>query len=132
MKVLLFSGGLDSSALASWKRPDVCLTIDYGQRPASGEIAAAKAICDELRIRHELLTVDLRALGSGSLGGKPQSSLAQAEEWWPYRNQMLITLVVFRRNECCASLLKFGQAETRRALALSRSQTSPTSVTSRT
>lgn len=96
MKVLLFSGGLDSSALASWKRPDVCLTIDYGQRPARGEIAAAKAICDELGIRHELLNVDLRALGSGSLAGKPQSGLAQAQEWWPYRNQMLITLAGMR------------------------------------
>lgn len=96
MKVLLFSGGLDSSALASWKRPDVCLTIDYGQRPARGEIAAAKAICNELGIRHELLSVDLRALGSGSLAGKPQSDLAQAEEWWPYRNQLLITLAGMR------------------------------------
>lgn len=96
MKVLLFSGGLDSSALACWKRPDVCLTIDYGQRPARGEIAAATAICSELGLRHETLTIDMRVLGSGSLAGRPPSDLAQAEEWWPYRNQMLVTLAGMR------------------------------------
>ena len=96
MKVLLFSGGLDSSALAFWKRPDVCLTVDYGQRPARGEIAAATAICGELGLKHERLSIDMRALGSGSLAGRPTSSLASAEEWWPYRNQMLITLAGMR------------------------------------
>lgn len=96
MKVLLFSGGLDSSALACWKRPDICLTVDYGQRPAVGEIAAARAVSSELGLHHEVLTVDMRALGSGSLAGKPPSELAHAEEWWPYRNQMLITLAGMR------------------------------------
>jgi 7-cyano-7-deazaguanine synthase len=96
MKLLLFSGGLDSSALAFWKRPDVCLTIDYGQRPARGEIAAATAICNELGLRHELLTIDLRALGSGSLAGSAPSEFGQAEEFWPYRNQMLITMAGMR------------------------------------
>lgn len=96
MKLLLLSGGLDSSALAYWKRPDICLTIDYGQRPAGGEIAAARAICDELGLRHDVLAVDMRALGSGSLAGKASSELGRAEEWWPYRNQMLITLAGMR------------------------------------
>jgi 7-cyano-7-deazaguanine synthase len=96
MRVLLFSGGLDSSALAYWKRPDVCLTVDYGQRPARGEIAAAGAICAELKLRHEVVSVDLRSLGSGSLAGKEPSNLGHAEEWWPYRNQILITLAGMR------------------------------------
>src|SRR5262245_52548564 len=96
MRALLFSGGLDSSALAFWQRPDVCLTIDYGQRPARGEIAAAKALCRELGLQHETLSVDLKALGSGSLVGEPASDLGRAEEWWPYRNQMLITLAGMR------------------------------------
>jgi 7-cyano-7-deazaguanine synthase len=96
MTPLLFSGGLDSSAIAYWKRPEVCLTVDYGQRPARGEIAAAEAICAELGLRHETVKVDLRSLGSGSLAGKPTSELAQAEEWWPFRNQMLITLAGMR------------------------------------
>jgi len=96
MKVLLLSGGLDSSALAFWKRPDVCLTVDYGQRPARGELAAAKALCGELDLRHETLSVDMKALGSGSLAGEAASDLGHAEEWWPYRNQMLITLAGMR------------------------------------
>lgn len=96
MRALLFSGGLDSSALAFWKRPDVCLTVDYGQRPARGEIAAARALCGELNLRHETLVVDLKALGSGSLAGEVVSDLGRAEEWWPYRNQMLVTLAGMR------------------------------------
>jgi 7-cyano-7-deazaguanine synthase len=96
MKVLLLSGGLDSSALAFWKRPDVCLTVDYGQRPARGELAAAKALCGELDLRHETLSVDMKALGSGSLAGEAASDLGHAEEWWPYRNQMLVTLAGMR------------------------------------
>ena len=96
MRVLLFSGGLDSSALAFWKRPDLCLTVDYGQRPARGEIAAAKALCGELDLRHETLAVDLKTLGSGSLAGEAASAVGLAEEWWPYRNQMLITLAGMR------------------------------------
>ncbi|KIU52075.1 MULTISPECIES: 7-cyano-7-deazaguanine synthase [Bradyrhizobium] len=96
MKVLLFSGGLDSSAIAFWKRPDLCLTVDYGQRPAKGEIAAAVAICSELGLKHETLSIDMKALGAGSLVGGPSSALGRAEEWWPYRNQMLITLAGMR------------------------------------
>src|SRR5262249_39932325 len=96
MKVLLFSGGLDSSALAFWLRPDVCFTVDYGQRSARGEIAAAEAICRELNLQHEKFAVNLKSLGSGSLAGGVASSLSRAEEWWPYRNQMLITLAGMR------------------------------------
>jgi 7-cyano-7-deazaguanine synthase len=96
MKVLLFSGGLDSTALAYSLRPDISVTVDYGQKPARGEIAAAEALCRELGLRHEVITVDLRSLGVGSLAGRPPSDLGRAEEWWPYRNQMLVTLAGMR------------------------------------
>lgn len=96
MNVLLLSGGIDSSALAYWLRPDICLTIDYGQRPARGEIAAARTLCAELGLRNVTATVDLKQLGSGTLAGSPPSGLAQADEWWPYRNQMLITIAGMR------------------------------------
>jgi 7-cyano-7-deazaguanine synthase len=96
MKVLLLSGGLDSSALAWWYRPDVCATVNYGQRPASGEIAASTAIAAELAIRHELITVDLQKLGSGMLSGEAAIEKARAPEFWPYRNQMLITLAAMK------------------------------------
>lgn len=92
MRALLLSGGVDSSAIAYWLRPELCLTIDYGQRPAAGEIAAARALCTMIGLAHETLVVDMKALGSGSLSGGPPSALAKAEEWWPFRNQMLITI----------------------------------------
>jgi 7-cyano-7-deazaguanine synthase len=96
MNLLLFSGGIDSSALAAWKRPDIALTIDYGQRPAKGEVTAATAIASELGIKHDVLRVDLSNLGVGPLAGKAPSEIASAPEWWPYRNQMLITLAGMR------------------------------------
>lgn len=96
MRILLFSGGLDSSALAADLRPDLCLTVDYGQRPAPGEIRASAAIADALGLRPEILRVDLSALGSGEMVGRGASELASGPEWWPYRNQMLITLAAMR------------------------------------
>ncbi len=96
MRLLLFSGGLDSAALAYQERPDVCLTIDYGQRPAAGEIRAAAALSHHMGLRHEIVSVDFSSLGLGPLAGRPSSELAQAPEWWPYRNQMLITVAGMR------------------------------------
>lgn len=112
MRVLLLSGGIDSTALAAWQRPDVCLTVDYGQLPARGEIAAAGSIAQELGLRHEVLRVDLAALGVGPLAGRPESALARAPEWWPYRNQMLITLAGIRFVEEGLSEILFGAVRT--------------------
>ncbi len=92
MKALLMSGGLDSAALAHWLRPDVCVTIDYGQIAAKGEMAASSAICTALELECRRITVDLSALGSGSMAGRPPAPDAAAIEFWPYRNQMLVTL----------------------------------------
>jgi 7-cyano-7-deazaguanine synthase len=86
------SGGLDSSALAWWLRPEVCITVDYGQKAAQGERAAASALCAEMRLTHRLIEVDLSALGSGAMAGRPTAPGGAAAEFWPYRNQMLITL----------------------------------------
>lgn len=91
-RVLLLSGGMDSIAIAYWQRPELCLTIDYGQVPAAAEIAAARAVCDDLALEHEVLRADCRAVGSGDLAGVPSAELAPVREWWPYRNQLLITL----------------------------------------
>jgi len=96
MRALLFSGGIDSSALAWWLRPDVCVTIDYGQRAAKGERVAASAICEAIRLPHVLLEVDLGAFGSGLMADRPTSQQAMAPEFWPYRNQMLVTLAAMR------------------------------------
>lgn len=92
MKALLLSGGLDSAALAYWMRPDVCVTIDYGQAAARGEMAASAALCNAIGLEHRRITVDLSSLGSGSMAGLPAAPGAAATEFWPYRNQMLVTL----------------------------------------
>ena len=55
---LLLSGGMDSLAIAWWKRPDVAITIDYGQKAAEAEKRASSAVCQELGIEHHILTID--------------------------------------------------------------------------
>lgn len=91
MNGLLLSGGMDSIAIAWWKRPDVAYTIDYGQRPAAGEIAASKAVCETLNIRQRIISIDCSSLGSGDMAGNSPAEVAPVSEWWPFRNQMLIT-----------------------------------------
>ena len=91
MKALLLSGGIDSTALAYWVKPDVAVTIDYGQVVAKAEIQAARAICGDLDIQHMVIRIDCSAVAKGALGGLPPSSMSLQPEWWPYRNQLLIT-----------------------------------------
>lgn len=93
---VLLSGGMDSIALTWWLRPDVAFTVNYGQLAAGAEIAASAAICKRLGIAHELIRVDCSALGSGDMAGSSQNKYAPASDWWPYRNQLLITLVAMR------------------------------------
>ncbi|MFC5507085.1 7-cyano-7-deazaguanine synthase [Bosea massiliensis] len=89
---LLLSGGMDSIAIAFWKRPDIAVTIDYGQMPAPAEIRAAAAVCAQLGVQHIVIRADLSALGSGDMAGRPEIEVAPLPEWWPFRNQMLVTL----------------------------------------
>jgi 7-cyano-7-deazaguanine synthase len=91
-RALLLSGGMDSSSIAYWRRPDLAITIDYGQRSAAGELRASTAIASALGVRQEIVRCDLSALGSGDLAGTAALASAPASEWWPYRNQMLVTL----------------------------------------
>ena len=88
---LLLSGGIDSVSIAWWRRPHVAITIDYGQLAAAAEIAAASVICRELHIEHRIVSIDCRTLGSGDMAGGGASPHAPASDWWPYRNQLLVT-----------------------------------------
>lgn len=90
-RVLLLSGGLDSACIAAWLRPELCLSIDYGQRPAAAERRAADAVARQLRIPISHITVDASAVGSGLLVNDHETA-DRPSEWWPYRNQLLITL----------------------------------------
>lgn len=89
---ILLSGGMDSISIAYWLRPEFALTIDYGQRSAVGEMRAATHVTQILGISHEVLRLDCSSLGSGDLAGTPPHPNAPVREWWPYRNQLLVTI----------------------------------------
>jgi 7-cyano-7-deazaguanine synthase len=93
---LLLSGGMDSIAIAHWYRPEIAITIDYGQCPAAGEIRASQAAAEGLGIEHHIVRADLSALGSGDMAGTASLGVAPVSEWWPLRNQMLVTLAAMR------------------------------------
>lgn len=93
---LLLSGGMDSFALAFMKRPDLTLTINYGQKPASAELQASKLLSQRLGLTHLSLSINLSSLGSGDLCDNAPISHAPASDWWPFRNQALITLAAMR------------------------------------
>jgi 7-cyano-7-deazaguanine synthase len=89
---ILLSGGQDSASLAWWRRPDLAIFIDYGQVPALAERRAAEAVADELGLPIEIISVDCRPLGVGQLAQQKQIAAASTPEWWPFRNQLLITI----------------------------------------
>jgi 7-cyano-7-deazaguanine synthase len=93
---ILLSGGLDSFALCYWTRPDIAFTINYGQRAADAEIEAAKVLTKKLSIRHEIIRAECSQIGFGQLSFvSRRSKLAvrpPTPEWWPFRNQLLITV----------------------------------------
>ncbi|MCW3847387.1 7-cyano-7-deazaguanine synthase [Sphingomonas sp. LB-2] len=93
---MLLSGGMDSIALAYWKRPEVAITIDYAQKAASTELAVAAEVARTLNMRHEIIRVDCSSLGSGDMAGSEPLAAAPVTEWWPFRNQMLLTFAGMR------------------------------------
>lgn len=105
---LLLSGGMDSVSIAWWKRPQFAITIDYGQKAAEAEKNASTAVCRQLNIEHHIVTVDCRSLGSGDMAGSSPNAVAPASDWWPYRNQLLITLAAMKAIGLGASKLYIG------------------------
>lgn len=91
-KAVLLSGGLDSTALCYWMRPQKALVIDYGQVSAAGEVRAAKAVSEAMDIPFFCLKVDCRHLGSGLLANRSSITQSPSPEWWPFRNQLLASL----------------------------------------
>lgn len=91
--LLLFSGGLDSTALAAIYRPALLLFVDYGQRPADLERRASRQVANLLGLALVEVTLGIGAFGSGLLreDSGAQPSAAPSPEWWPYRNQFLAT-----------------------------------------
>ncbi len=104
MRALLFSGGIDSTALAHALRPERLVFVDYGQVAAGGERRAARSIAADLKLTLQEIAVDLAAFGSGTMTGRGKSRHAEEAaqpdrggkiappEHWPYRNQALVTI----------------------------------------
>ncbi len=92
VELLLLSGGIDSACLAFWRRPKHAITIDYGQVCAKAERDASSHFCQLFGIKHHTVRLDTGMLGSGDLAGQPPHELAPESEWWPFRNQLLLTV----------------------------------------
>lgn len=91
-KAVLLSGGIDSICLTYHLRPDIAYTIDYGQTVADREIYVSNFICKQLDVLHKVIKVDCKSLGSGTLANSMKLAISPSVEWWPFRNQLLITL----------------------------------------
>lgn len=111
-RAILLSGGVDSIALSYWKKPEVAFTIDYGQRPYGGELRAATQVASQLGIQHELVRISCDGIGSGDLAGKEPSSFAPAPEWWPYRNQLLLTACAMKAISLNVTEIMIGTVST--------------------
>lgn len=109
---LLLSGGMDSIALAWWKRPNIALTVDYGQMAAAAELEASSSFCKSIGIEHHIIHVDCRSLGSGDMAGTRPNSHAPESDWWPFRNQMLATFAGMKAISLGVSTLWFGTVKT--------------------
>ena len=82
------------------------------QLAARGEIEAATAVCDALRLSHRVIRVDCRSLGSGDMAGTASISMAPVSEWWPFRNQLLITFGAAAALQAGLSTLVIGAVST--------------------
>lgn len=109
---ILLSGGMDSIALAFWKKPSYSFTVDYGQRAANAEIQAALQVSNYLGIEHHVIRVNCSQLGSGDMSNTSPLSLAPVSEWWPYRNQLLLTLVAMKSVTLGVEKLLVGSVST--------------------
>ena len=94
-RLLLLSGGLDSTAVAALVRPAHCLHINYGQIPADAEHRAAAQVAADLGLPFTSLGVPASQVGAGLMSRKTHDGTVPVDvspEWWPFRNQLLITL----------------------------------------
>lgn len=114
MRALLFSGGVESTCLAVMTRPDLAVTIDYGQVCAPGEIRAAKHIASLIGMSHRVIEVSLGHLGSGEMTGVPSAAAGRVPEHWPFRNQMLLTVAAMALANCDLRELIIGTVLTDR------------------
>lgn len=115
MRALLFSGGVESTCLAAMTKPDLALTINYGQVCAPGEIRAAKHIASLIGMSHRVVEASLGHLGAGDMTGIPSEEVeGRVPEHWPFRNQMLLTVAAMSLAGCDLRELIIGTVLTDR------------------
>lgn len=95
-KAILLSGGMDSISLAYWKKPSIAITIDYGQLSADTEVRISQIVAEILQMEHHIIKVDCSHLGSGDLLNEASMDISPSPEWWPYRNQLLVTFALMK------------------------------------
>ncbi|MCY3634008.1 MAG: PfkB family carbohydrate kinase [bacterium] len=91
-RLMLLSGGLDSAAIAAVEKPDRALFVDYGQAAADAERVSAQEVAELLQIEFDEVTVDATQIGAGALINGDRLEVAPTPEWFPYRNQLLVTI----------------------------------------
>lgn len=89
--LLLLSGGLDSTLVAHWWKPEAAIFVDYGQVAAQSELKAFHHVCDKLEIKKHTLSVDISQYGFGAMFGGEGAVIGYDRDWLPFRNQYLIT-----------------------------------------
>lgn len=92
--LLLFSGGIDSTALLYWKKPEIALLINYGQVTFEAEQKAAFEIAKSTNIPLITHSLKLDLDGSGTLAGEQFAHYNRYSEFWPFRNQLLLTIAL--------------------------------------
>ena len=91
-RLMLLSGGLDSALVAAVEQPERALFVDYGQMSARAERAAAQTVADHLGIELDTVTIDASSVGTGQLVKATQARVAPSPAWFPFRNQLLVTI----------------------------------------
>jgi 7-cyano-7-deazaguanine synthase len=96
--IVLFSGGIDSTAALYWaldlNQKTTALTFDYGQKHRI-EIHAAKKIAGMLGVPHKILCVDLEQIGGSSLTDS-SVPLPETENFSQIQADLPTTYVPFR------------------------------------
>lgn len=86
----------------------MCLTIDYGQKAATAEIVASEQICKALQLPHAVLTAQIATVSAGDMSDQVPSQHSLHSEFWPFRNQYLVTLAAMYSIKCDCSRVLIG------------------------
>ncbi len=74
----------------------VLLNSNTKPKAAKAEIHSAAQVCKTLKISHSIIDVDCSSLGTGEMSNNDSLAVSPAVEWWPYRNQLLVTMACMK------------------------------------